>query len=186
MRVVGLLHVDGWPAPLAAVLDTAVARLGLSTREGAALWGLAVGTAILGHTQPTSLLWPLGVYGLCVVGVVGAMLGLSHILGQRRQGPAASEPYESGVAATGSVHLRQAVKFYRLAIFFVVFDLEVVLLIGWAVAARELGWAGYGAAAVLVTVLLIALAYLWRLGALEWGTGAVLRRQRQEGARESR
>ena len=54
--------------------------------------------------------------------------------------------------------------------FFVIFDLESIFLFAWAVAVRELGWAGYAVAAVFIGILAAALAYLWRSGALEWGT----------------
>ena len=70
--------------------------------------------------------------------------------------------------------------------FFVIFDLEVVFLVAWAVAARELGWAGYIEALVFIAVLGVALAYLWRIGALDWGTTAVMRRRRQRRSRENR
>jgi NADH-quinone oxidoreductase subunit A len=62
------------------------------------------------------------------------------------------------------------VKFYLIAMFFVVFDLESVFIFAWAVAGRELGWPGYWELAVFAGVLIAVLVYLWRLGALDWGT----------------
>ena len=81
-------------------------------------------------------------------------------------------PYESGIAVTGSARLRFAPRFYLMALFFLIFDLEAVYLFAWAVAAREAGWAGYIEALVFIAILLGALVYLWRLGALDQGRSA--------------
>ena len=130
------------------------------------------------NASPISSYWPLALYAACVVGLVVVMIGLSYLLGQRgRRGVA--EPFESGIVSAGSAHLRISAKFYLLAMFFVIFDLEVVFIVAWAIAARELGWPGYWEALIFVGVLGVALAYLWRLGALDWGTTARLRRQRE-------
>lgn len=113
-------------------------------------------------------LWPLVVY-LGIVGLlVGAMLTLSYVLGQRHQERATGTPYESGIESDGSAHVRLSVKFYLVAMFFVIFDLEVVFLFAWAVSVRETGWAGYLEALLFILVLLATLAYLWRVGALDW------------------
>lgn len=115
-------------------------------------------------------LWPLGIYCAAAVVVVTVMIGLSYFLGQRHMDRATGEPYESGIASTGSAHVRFDVKFYLVAMFFVIFDLEAVFIFAWSVALREAGWTGYVEILVFVGVLLAALVYLWRLGALEWGT----------------
>ncbi|MEN6585021.1 MAG: NADH-quinone oxidoreductase subunit A [Sulfuricella sp.] len=113
--------------------------------------------------------WPLAVYFLIVVALMGGLVLLSHFLGERHSAPAADEPFESGVAAVGDAHLRLSAKFYLIAMFFVIFDVEAVFLYAWAVALREAGWPGFVEALIFVTVLVAALAYLWRLGALDWG-----------------
>ena len=125
------------------------------------------------------VLWPLLIYLALVLVVVLGMLGLSHFLGQRHRERATGEPYESGIPPTGSARLRFDVRFYLVAMFFVIFDLEVVFLVAWAVAVRELGWSGYIEALVFIAVLGVALAYLWRIGALDWGTTALMRRRRK-------
>jgi NADH-quinone oxidoreductase subunit A len=113
-------------------------------------------------------LWPLAVY-LTIVGMlVVAMLGLSFVLGQRHKDRATGTPYESGIMSEGSARVRLSAKFYLVAIFFVIFDLEAVFLFAWAIAAREAGWAGYAEVLLFVAVLLATLAYLWRVGALDW------------------
>ncbi|MDT8307181.1 MAG: NADH-quinone oxidoreductase subunit A [Anaerolineae bacterium] len=121
-------------------------------------------------------LWPLAVYFIAVLAVVGIMLGLSSVLGERHRGRATVEPYESGIVPTGSARVRLSAKYYLVAMFFVIFDLEAVFIIAWALGARELGWAGYAEIAIFISVLLAALVYLWRVGALDWGPQT--RRQR--------
>ncbi len=95
------------------------------------------------------------------------MLGLSYVLGQRHQAPAKGQPYESGIIPTGSARLKLDVRFYLFAMFFLIFDLESVFLFAWAVAAKEAGWSGFFEALIFIVILLAALVYLWRVGALE-------------------
>jgi len=118
----------------------------------------------------TVIVWPLLLYAGLVILLAGAMLVLSYLLGERHKGRAKGEPYESGIAPTGSARLRFDVKFYRVATFFVIFDLEAVFLFAWAISVRRLGWPGYVEVLVFVGILLVALVYLWRIGALDWGT----------------
>ena len=118
----------------------------------------------------TSPLWPLAVYFAAVLILVVAMMALSHVLGQRHTQRATGQPYESGILVTGSARLRLDVKYYLVAMFFVIFDLETVFIVAWAIAFRELGWAGYVEILVFIAVLFAALIYLWRLGALDWNT----------------
>ena len=113
-------------------------------------------------------IWPLAVYFAAVILIVVTMLSLSYVLGQRHTEPATGSPFESGVVSEGSGHVRLSVKFYLLAMFFVVFDLEAVFIFLWAVAGRELGWAGYREVLIFIGVLIATLAYLWRTGALNW------------------
>lgn len=117
----------------------------------------------------SSSLWPLGIYFVLVLVLVAGMLVLSYVLGQRHQDRATGSPYEAGIVSEGSARVRLSSKFYLVAIFFVVFDLEAVFLFAWAVAGRELGWAGYTEVLVFTAILAAALAYLWRTGALDWG-----------------
>jgi NADH-quinone oxidoreductase subunit A len=114
-------------------------------------------------------LWPLAVYFGAVIALVLTMLGLSWLLGQRRANAATNMPFESGVVSVGSSQIRFTVDFYLIAIFFVIFDLETVFIFAWAVAFFELGWRGYFAILVFIAILVVALVYEWRSGALEWG-----------------
>lgn len=115
-------------------------------------------------------LWSLAVYALAVLAIAAAMIGISALLGERHREKATGEPYESGIAVTGSAHMRLPVQFYLVAMLFVIFDLEAVYIFAWAVAVQEVGWLGFGEMLVFIAVLLIGLAYLWRVGALEWRT----------------
>ncbi len=117
---------------------------------------------------PANPVWPLAVYFAAVLVLVAGMLVISYVLGQRHRAPQTGQQYESGMKSTGTARIRWDVKFYEVAMFFVIFDLEAVFLFAWAVAARELGWPGYIEALVFVAVLVAGLIYLWRLGALDW------------------
>jgi NADH-quinone oxidoreductase subunit A len=114
-------------------------------------------------------LWPLGVYFLAVLVLLAGMLSISWVLGERHKEHATDEPFESGVPIIGTARQRLTAKFYLVAMFFVIFDLEAVFIIAWALAARPLGWAGYIEILIFIGVLMAALIYLWRLGALDWG-----------------
>jgi NADH-quinone oxidoreductase subunit A len=122
-------------------------------------------------------LWPFAVYFAAVIFVVAVMLGLSYVLGERHKERATDDPYESGIMTTGSARLRLSAKFYLVAMFFVIFDLEAVFVIAWAIGGVSLGWAGYIEIFIFILVLLAALVYLWRLGALDWGPQTMQRRR---------
>ena len=114
-------------------------------------------------------LWPFSVYFVAVIVLVAVMIGLSFILGQHHADRATGEPYESGIVPSGSAHIRLSAKFYLVAILFVIFDLEAVFIIAWAISFRETGWPGYVGVLVFIGVLVVALVYEWRVGALDWG-----------------
>jgi NADH-quinone oxidoreductase subunit A len=120
--------------------------------------------------SPSNALWPMVVYFAAVVVLVTAMIALSFILGERHREKQTAEPYESGIVSTGTARVRFDIKFYLIAMFFVIFDLEAAFIYAWAVSVRETGWAGYLEMLLFIGVLAAALAYLWKLGALEWGT----------------
>ncbi len=113
--------------------------------------------------------WPLALYFALSLGTVTTMIAVSYVLGERRKNAKIQVPYESGILSPSTGGLRYSVKFYLVAMFFVVFDVESVFIFAWAVSVRELGWSGFIEMVVFVAVLLAALFYLWRLGALDWG-----------------
>ncbi len=119
--------------------------------------------------EPSSTLGDVAFYAVLVLGLCAVMLGLSALLGPRtRRTAATNAPYESGIVASGSTQQRFSAKFYLVAMFFVIFDLEAIYVMAWGAVAREAGWAGYIEVMVFLLILLVALIYLWRTGALDW------------------
>jgi NADH-quinone oxidoreductase subunit A len=114
------------------------------------------------------VLWPLAVYFGVVMALIAAILLVSYLLGEKHSDPATGQPYEGGIKSEGSARVRLSARFYMVAMFFVVFDLEAVFIFAWAVAAREAGWAGYAEIAIFIGVLLAGWLYIWRIGALDW------------------
>jgi len=114
------------------------------------------------------MVWPLIAYFVFVLFLVTAVLVVSYLLGPHHSEPATGQPYEGGIVSEGSARVRFSARYYLVAMFFVVFDLEAVFLFAWAVATRELGWTGYCEVVVFAGVLLAGLFYLWKIGALDW------------------
>lgn len=119
--------------------------------------------------------WPIALFVLATVGTFAAMLLSSWLIGERRE-RAQAIPYESGMAPTGEGSVRFSPHFYLVGMLFVIFDAEAVFLFAWAVVVREVGWPGFFGASFFVAVLLASLVWLWRVGALDWGS--VVRRVR--------
>jgi NADH-quinone oxidoreductase subunit A len=114
-----------------------------------------------------------------VVALAALILATSHVLGERHCELATGEPYESGIVSAGSARVRYSAQFYLVGAFFVAFDLEAVFIFAWAVAGRSLGWAAYFELVVFVAVLLAALAYLWRVDALDFAGRSRMRDERR-------
>ena len=115
-------------------------------------------------------LTPFLFYSALVLAVVVTMLGLSFFLGQKINRKYKNTPFESGIISVGSAQFRISVHFYLTAILFIIFDLEVVFLFAWAVAVEQAGWPGFIEISVFIFILVVALVYLWRIGALDWRT----------------
>lgn len=123
--------------------------------------------------------WAVGLFVVAVIGLCAFMIGAASLLGGRSVGRSKSLPFESGIIGTGSARQRFSIKFYLVAMLFVIFDIEAVFLFAWAVSVREVGWAGFWGAAVFIVILLAGLVYDSRVGALDWAPAA--RRKRQDG-----
>ena len=126
-------------------------------------------------------LWPLVLYSVFVLILVAGMVVTSFVLGQRHRERTTCTPYESGITPTGTARHCYPAEFYLVAMLFVVFDLESIFIFMWAVSLRETGWGGYAVMAVFIGVLSAALVYLWRIGALDWGTSGRLKAKRARG-----
>lgn len=120
-------------------------------------------------TAPISIsVWPVVLYGVLVLILLAGMVILSYLLGERHRGRARNEPYESGIMPTGSARIRYGVRYYLLAVFFLLFDVEAAVLFAWAVAFREVGWIGYIEAVLFIVTLAAGLVYVWKLGGLDY------------------
>jgi len=122
---------------------------------------------------PSDGLLSLGLYALIATGLILLLLILARFLGQRTYSDAKGAPYESAVEPTGDARLREPVPFYLVAIFFIVFDIEAVFVVSWAVAYDLLGWAGFWQITFFIVVLFSGLVYLWKMGGLDWGSKGV-------------
>src|SRR5581483_3761460 len=102
--------------------------------------------------------------GFALVSVI-----LSSVRGPRKPTPEKAAPYECGMPAVGDARERQSVKFYLVAMIFLLFDIEVAFLYPWAMALRDLGWGGFVQLLLFMLLLLAGYVYVWRKGALDWG-----------------
>jgi len=112
----------------------------------------------------------LGLYTAIAVMLIALLLLLARFLGQRTGGVIKGQPYESAILPTGEARLREPVPFYLVAIFFIVFDVEAIFIVSWAVAYDLLGWAGFWQISFFIIVLFLGLVYLWKMGGLDWGS----------------
>src|ERR1700732_867830 len=113
----------------------------------------------------------LSILIMIVLGAGFALIsvGLSHVLGPSQPTAEKSAPYECGMPAIGDSRERQSVKFYLVAMIFLLFDIEVAFLYPWAMALRSLGWPGFVQVVLFMLLLLTGYVYVWRKGALDWG-----------------
>ena len=109
--------------------------------------------------------WAIIAFVIGVAFLCAFMLTVPLLLGGKSWGRAKQEQFESGVVGAGGARIRLSPKFYLVAIFFVVFDLEVLYLYAWSSAVREVGWLGFTAAAIFISVLLVGLIYEASTGA---------------------
>ena len=113
----------------------------------------------------------LSILLMTVLGASFALVSilLSNVLGPRKPTPEKEAPYECGMPPVGDARERQSVKFYLVAMIFLLFDIEVAFLYPWAMALRELGWSGFVQVVLFMALLLAGYVYVWRKGALDWG-----------------
>ena len=111
---------------------------------------------------------PIVVMVILGVGFAVVSLFISRLVAPSKPTPEKLAPYESGIVPLGDTNARFSVKFYTVAISFIIFDLEAIFLIPWAVEMRALGWAGFIAISIFTLVLVVGLIYEWRKGGLDW------------------
>ncbi|HZF00068.1 MAG TPA: NADH-quinone oxidoreductase subunit A [Planctomycetota bacterium] len=110
----------------------------------------------------------VAIYTAAIIGVGLIVLLVSHLLGPRKNKPEKLDTYECGVQILGSSRERFSVHFYLVAILFILFDIETVFMVPYAVLYKKLGVAGLAEVGIFVAVLVYGLGYLWKRGALEW------------------
>lgn len=121
-------------------------------------------------SSPLAPYLPIAVVLLLAGGMAVFLSVFSSLIGPRRPSPVKSENFECGSVAEGSAHQRFAVKFYVVALLFIVFDVEAVFLYPWAVNFQSLGWFGFAEMALFAATLVVGLVYVWKKGALNWET----------------
>ncbi|WP_346776907.1 NADH-quinone oxidoreductase subunit A [Thalassotalea sp. G2M2-11] len=117
-------------------------------------------------SEQMTQLWPIAAYFLILAGMLVFMMVLSYVLGPKTHTRAKNIPYESGVVSIDDNKTRFTSHFFLYAIFFVIFDLETIYLFAWVIAFDDVGWMGFIEASIFIFVLLAALIYIWRIGAL--------------------
>ncbi|MBZ5549532.1 MAG: NADH-quinone oxidoreductase subunit A [Acidobacteriia bacterium] len=107
-------------------------------------------------------------FGIATV-IAGAIVTLSWLIGQHKPNRAKLSPYECGVPPIGDARERFSVKFYMVAMLFILFDVEAVFLYPWAIILRELKMFGFWEMIVYIAIFLVGLFYVWKKGVLDWG-----------------
>jgi NADH-quinone oxidoreductase subunit A len=112
--------------------------------------------------------FPVFVIIVLTAGFLITMLAASIILGPQRPSTVKDDPFECGTIASGTASERFSVKFYLVAMIFILFDIEIVFLYPWAIQAQTLGWYGFWAMLSFISLLSLGLVYVWRRGLLDW------------------
>jgi NADH-quinone oxidoreductase subunit A len=111
---------------------------------------------------------PLLIHVLLAMAIAGILIALSSLVGYRRPSRVKAQPYECGVQPTGDAREPISVKFYLVAIAFILFDAETMFLFPWAYVFREIGWFGFNAMLVFILLLAAGDIYLWKKGVFDW------------------
>jgi NADH-quinone oxidoreductase subunit A len=118
---------------------------------------------------------PLLMHFLVAGALAGVIVLLSWIIGQRKPTRAKLSPYECGMAPIGDARERFSVKFYMVAMLFILFDVEAIFLYPWAVILKDLKMFGFWEMMVYLGIFLVGFFYVWKKGVLEWGVSAAKR-----------
>jgi NADH-quinone oxidoreductase subunit A len=130
--------------------------------------------------MPNSLVemyFPILVQALLAMLLAAGLLGASFVLGRRVRDAVKDIPYESGIRPTGDARSRFSVKFYLVAMLFILFDIEAIFLYPWVVVYREFPVAAFIEMLVFVILILSGFFYIWKKGALDWSGSGVSSRK---------
>ena len=111
---------------------------------------------------------PIAVLFIIAAGLAVLIVILGHLFGPHRPTPRKLEPYESGMRPLGPAIRRMPVRFYLVAVLFILFDIEVIFFLPWAVTFKSLGVFGFTEMLVFIAILLVGYVWVWKKGALEW------------------
>lgn len=111
---------------------------------------------------------PIGIQLFFAIGLVATIMALTHFLGPKRKGSDKLQNFESGIEIKGNARQPMAIKYFLVAILFVLFDVEVIFFYPYAVNFRELGWGGFAAVATFVGLFIAGFIYIIKKGALTW------------------
>lgn len=111
---------------------------------------------------------PVGLQLLFAVGLIGLLMAVTHLLGPKRQTSDKLQSFTSGIESHGEARQPMAIKYFLVAILFVLFDVEVIFFYPYAVNFRELGWSGFWAVLMFVSFFLCGFIYIVKRGALKW------------------
>jgi len=125
-------------------------------------------TQTVSDLNSSSNYFPIGVQLIFAVAMVAGLIALSHFLGPRRDTADKLETFESGIEGQGNARRPMAIKYFLVAILFVLFDVEVIFFYPYAVNFRQLGWNGFGAVLLFVALFLAGFVYIVKKGALNW------------------
>jgi len=124
--------------------------------------------AAIVETNTSANYFPIGIQLLFAIGFIAVMMGLTHFFGPKRHTNDKLQNFESGIESVGNARQPMAVKYFLVAILFVLFDVEVIFFYPYAVNFRELGWHGFGALSMFVGFFIAGFYYIIKKGALEW------------------
>lgn len=119
-------------------------------------------------TTPLEVYFPLLVQALIGLGLAIGLVAASSVLGKKLKNKIKDSPYECGMAPQGSAEERFSVKFYLVAMLFILFDIEAVFLYPWVVVYKDLGWVAFVEMALFVVLILSGFLYIWKKGVLDW------------------
>ena len=128
-------------------------------------------------TSPTEVYFPVLLQALVAMLLAAGLLTASRLLGKRVRNRVKDMPYESGMVPTGDARQRFSVKFYLVAMLFILFDIEAIFLYPWAVVYRELQMPGFFEMLIFVILILSGFFYIWKKGALDWSTSDTSKRK---------
>jgi len=127
-------------------------------------------------SSPLEAYFPLLVQTIFALILACGLVGASSLLGKKLKNPIKDSPYECGMTPTGNAQERFSVKFYLVAMLFILFDIEAVFLYPWVVVYRELRWVAFAEMFIFVALILCGFFYIMRKGVLDWAKSAPVRK----------